>query len=87
MDVDDVAVAEAVADEVASLEDSMLVERPDPDIVPSVVGLESVAGSSVRGADTLNKDGAPVNPDAVGMTVAARSEAEPHPYWKLPPAN
>lgn len=57
-------------------------------IDPSVVGADSVLGTWSMGADTLTTTGrAADRPEAVGATVAAMLEAEPQPYWKLPPSN
>lgn len=53
---------------------------------PIVVAWESVVGFAVRAALRLFRLIADF-PAALIATVAAMSEAEPHPYWKNPPSN
>jgi hypothetical protein len=55
---------------------------------PKMVGSDSVLGAWSMGAETLTTTGRATDwPDAVGATVAAMLDAEPQPYWKLPPSN
>lgn len=54
--------------------------------VPIVVGSESDVAEAVKSTETLAMLSSS-RPDGAVATVLASDDAEPHPYWKKPPAN
>jgi hypothetical protein len=74
--VDSVLVVLSV---VASVDDEIDV------LVPDVVGSDKDVAVAVSSTEILGSSMA-VRPEAAAETVAARSDAEPQPYWKYPPS-
>ena len=79
-----VVVVVAVLVVLKLLDDEPELEAEVVVIVSIVVGAVSVVGDAVSAAEKLlscTDD----RPDALVATVAAKVDAEPHPYWKKPP--